>query len=82
MPFDATDEEQLLGATAQGRVLFTFNIRDFVVLARQYERHRGIVLAAQSKWTFSELLGALDRLLSEADADELAGSVVWLNQWR
>ncbi len=34
MPLDASDEQQLLGATAQGRVIFTFNIRDFLVLAR------------------------------------------------
>ena len=27
MPFDADDERQLLGATAQGRLIFTFNIR-------------------------------------------------------
>ena len=29
IPFDADDKAQLLNATAQGRVLFTFNIRDF-----------------------------------------------------
>ena len=32
-PLDATDEQQLLGATAHGRVIFTFNIRDFQHLA-------------------------------------------------
>jgi hypothetical protein len=31
MALDATDEQQLLGATAQGRCLFTFNVRDFRV---------------------------------------------------
>ena len=31
MARDATDTEQLLGATAQGRVLFTFNTHDFPV---------------------------------------------------
>jgi hypothetical protein len=39
MAEDATDEEKLLGATAQGRCLFTFNIRDFMVLAAVYSRH-------------------------------------------
>jgi hypothetical protein len=33
---DASDEEQILRATAQGRCLFTFNIRDFAVLARRF----------------------------------------------
>ena len=41
MPRDASDEQQLLGATAHGRSLFTFNVRDFLVLARQYPRHGG-----------------------------------------
>ncbi len=36
MAEDARDEEQLLGATAQGRCLFTFNIRDFAALAPVY----------------------------------------------
>jgi len=33
---DADDETQLLGATARGRCIFTFNVRDFVALAQQY----------------------------------------------
>ena len=80
--FDADDETQLLRATAQGRAIFTFNVRDFVVLAEAHEHHRGIVLAAQRSWPFADLLAALDRMLTEADADELAGAVRWLNQWR
>ena len=79
---DADDETQLLAATAQGRVIFTFNVRDFIALARRYPRHGGIVLAAQSKWTLPELIGALDRMLSETEAEEWVGQVRWLNDWR
>jgi len=82
MPMDATDEAQLLGATAQGRCIFTFNVRDFVVLARRYPRHGGIILAAQASWTLSELIVALDRLLSETQAADWVGQVRWLNEWR
>jgi hypothetical protein len=82
MPRDASDETQLLGATAQGRCIFTFNVRDFLVLARQYPRHGGIILAAQKSWTLSDLIDALDRLLSETEAGEWLGQVRWLNQWR
>lgn len=81
MPFDASDEQQLLGATAEGRAIFTFNIRDFVVLAERYPSHRGILLAAQSSWTLSQLIAALDRFLSEKTAEEVAGQVLWLNAW-
>jgi len=82
MPLDADDEMQLLGATAQGRVIFTFNIRDFVALAARYPHHGGIILAAQTSWTLSELIAALDRALSETDAEDWSGQVRWLNDWR
>ena len=82
MPRDASDEQQLLGATAHGRSIFTFNVRDFLVLAKQYPRHGGIILAAQSSWTLSELIMALDYLLSETEAEGLIGQVRWLNEWR
>jgi hypothetical protein len=79
---DASDEAQLLAATAQGRCIFAFNVRDFVALARGYPRHGGIVLAAQASWTLSELIMALDRLLSETEAEEWIGQVRWLNDGR
>ena len=79
---DASDEAQLLQATAQGRCIFTFNVRDFVALARRYPRHGGIILAAQSSWTLSGLIAALDRLLSETQAEDWVGQVRWLNEWR
>lgn len=79
---DARDDEQLLGATAQGRCLFTFNIRDFTALAALYPRHGGIILAAQRRWALSELIDALDRALSITDAENLVGQVRWLNDWR
>jgi hypothetical protein len=82
MPLDAGDEDQLLGATAQGRCIFTFNVRDFLALASLYPRHGGIILAAQRSWSLTGLIGALDRLLTETDADTWPGQVRWLNQWR
>ena len=65
MPENASDEVQLLRATTQKRCIFTFNIRDFSALAVQYPKHRGIILAAQSCWSLSDLVKALDRLLTE-----------------
>ena len=79
---DADDETQLLRASAQGRAIFTFNIRDFTVLAQTHAHHRGIILAAQRSWPFSDLLAALNRFLSEAGAEKVAGQVLWLNRWR
>jgi len=82
MPPDADDRSQLLGATAQGRVLFTFNIRDFNLLAKKYPNHHGILLATQSNWTLAEITAALDRALSETDESDWRGQVRWLNDFR
>lgn len=35
---DASDEAQLLAATTHGRVIFTFNVRDFSALALSHPR--------------------------------------------
>src|SRR5215207_2481083 len=82
MPFDASDEQQLLGATAQGRAIFTYNIRDFIVLGGRYPHHAGIILARQKSMGLHELINALDCVLKEADADEWIGQTRWLNDWK
>ncbi len=78
---DANDEDQLLAATAQGRCLFTFNIRDFKALAATYQQHGDIILAAQRSWSLSELIDALDRMLSTTEAKDWIGQIRWLNEW-
>jgi len=82
MPFDASDEQQLLGATAKGRVIFTYNIRDFIVLGERYPHHAGIILARQRSMRLKEIIDALDRVLQETNADEWIGQTRWLNDWR
>lgn len=82
MPLDASDEMQLLGATAQGRAIFTFNIGNFLRLAQRHPEHHGIIVANQRDWTVSGLINALDRLLVETQAEEWTGHVRWLNEWR
>jgi hypothetical protein len=82
MPMDASDEQQLLGATAQGRAIFTYNIRDFVVLGERYRSHAGIILARQRSMNLSELIDALDRRLRETDARAWIGQTRWLNHWK
>ena len=82
MPAEASDREQLLGATAQGRVIFTFNIRDFLVLAKKHPKHSGILLAAQSSWSLAELTDALDHALSNTNEKDWRGQVRWLSDFR
>lgn len=79
---DASDELQLLAASAQGRCIVTYNVSDFVRLARRIPNHAGVILVTRPDWTLSGLIAALDRLLSTCSAEELAGQVRWLSEWR
>ncbi|PKN90874.1 MAG: hypothetical protein CVU44_22080 [Chloroflexi bacterium HGW-Chloroflexi-6] len=79
MVLDADDIQQLLGATAQGRVIFTFNVRDFMELAKRYPHHSGVLLSAQK--SMPELLPALEKMFANTEADEWVGQVRWLNDW-
>ena len=79
---DADDETQLLSATAQGRIIFTFNVRDYIALAARHPHQAGIVLAAQRQWTLSTLIAALDQLLKTTTAEEWLGQVKWLAHWK
>ena len=82
MPANASDREQLLGATAQGRVIFTFNVRDFLVLAKKHPSHAGILLATQTRWSLAELTDALDHALSITNEKDWIGQIHWLNDFR
>jgi hypothetical protein len=79
MKLDADDTRQLLGATAQGRVIFTFNVRDYMELAKHYPHHAGILFSAQKP--LPELLPALDKMLNETEAADWIGQARWLNDW-
>jgi hypothetical protein len=81
MPLDAGDKEQLLGASERGRIIFRFNVANFMHLAKRHPEHAGIILAEQRSWPLSRQIGALDRLLREAKADEFLGQIRWLNEW-
>lgn len=79
---DSSDEEQLLAATAQGRCTCTYDVVHFIRLAERFPHHGGVILASQNRWTLPELITALDRLLSETDAQDWPAQVRWLSDWR
>ena len=71
-----SDEEQLEYATAQGRCLLSFNIRDFAVLAQAWlqagRTHPGIVVTPQvSRQALGQLLQQCLQLLNTTTADEM-----------
>ncbi len=81
MPLAATDATQLLKATEQGRIIFTFNIGDFMRLAAKQPNHAGIILAQQRDWPLARQIKALNRLLTETTAVSWHSQVRWLNDW-
>ena len=66
-----SDSEQLLFAIQQERCLFSFNIKDFVILHNQYvqnqKEHCGIIVSKQLPFreTMSRLLRLLQRFSKE-----------------
>ena len=78
---DASDEYQLLWATSHQRILLTFNIKDFVNLAKKHPFHSGIILANQHSISISALINALSRILTETDAESWVGQVRWIQDW-
>jgi hypothetical protein len=82
LALDASDEFQLLWASAHDRVLFTFNIGDFLQLARRIPEHGGILLASQQSHSLRDLIVLLDRALTETQAEDWVGQVRWLADWK
>ena len=82
LALDASDEFQLLWASTHDRVLFTFNIGDFLHLARRLPEHGGILLANQRSHTLRELITLLDRALRGTEAEDWVGQVRWLSDWK
>lgn len=81
LPRDADDDFQLLWATAQGRIIFTHNIRDFIQSTNHYPSHAGILLAHRYSYSLSDLIRLIDRALSNSKSDDWIGQVRWLSDW-
>jgi len=82
-----SDDEQLRYATEQGRAILTYNIEDFISLARQWHaqerEHAGIILSEQfSRRQFGELLRRVLRLLDSVTADEMHHQMMYLQHFK
>lgn len=83
-----TDEEQLIRATGEGRVLLSFNYRHFIRVAREWfaagRHHAGIVVSYRQyrRRGLRELRRAVARLLDTVSGEELENSVYVLDQYR
>ena len=79
-----SDGEQLAFATSQGRAILTFNVKDFVRLARAYadsgQHHGGIIVS--DHLPFRELLRRILVLLQRYPQGDFTDTVLWLQDYK
>ena len=78
------DEEHLRWASAAGRAVVTFDVKDYPVIARRWAAeardHAGIILAvAPPVLPYGTLLRRLFALLDAITAEEMVNQVRWLD---
>jgi len=79
------DRAHLMFAAAQGRVLYTFNIRDFYALHNQFvtggESHAGLILVRQQQFSIGEQARRLFKLIATRSAEEMESRAEFLRAW-
>ena len=82
---ERSDEDHLDFATAQGRVLYSFNVGDFYRLHTSYmeqnKSHAGIVLALQQQYSVGGQMRRLLRLIAHLTAIDMQNRVEFLSAW-
>jgi hypothetical protein len=79
------DPDHLDYATSQGRVLYSFNIGDYLYLHSQYlkqgKNHAGIILGQQQRYSLGEQMRRLLRIIAANSAEEMVNDVEFLSAW-
>jgi hypothetical protein len=79
------DEEQLIFATANEYVVYTFNVSDFYRLHTEWvgagREHAGMILAQQQRYSIGEQLRRILRLRAAVTADSMRNQVEFLGNW-
>jgi len=80
-----SDEEQLIWARSQGRILYSSNIQDFYLLhtdfLTQEQPHSGMILVQQQRYSIGELMRGILRLVAAKSAEEMENQVKSLSAW-
>ena len=80
-----SDEEQLIWATEQNRVIYSFNQGDFSRLHSQFlanERsHAGILLGQQQRYSIGQQVRALIALIADRSAEAMFNQLVFLSAY-
>jgi hypothetical protein len=80
-----SDEEQIDWARQNGRVIFSFNTRDFYRLhtniLEQGLSHAGIILAPQQRYGIGDLMRGVLKLINTKSSKEMQGQLEFLSNW-
>ena len=80
------DEEHLAHAAEAGRVLYIFNVGDFMHLHGKYETagraHAGIIFGDQQRFSVGEQMQRLLRILSLRSAEQMRDGYEFLSAWQ
>ncbi|MHC5610235.1 MAG: DUF5615 family PIN-like protein [Nostoc sp.] len=79
------DDEQLIWATEQGRVIYSGNVRDFYRLHTEFvtrgQPHAGILLMQQQRFSVGEQVRRILKLLVIKSAEQMHNQVEFLSDW-
>jgi Domain of unknown function (DUF5615) len=79
------DEEHLEYATAQGRILYSFNVGDFCRLHTDFlahgRSHAGLILARQQRYSVGEQMRRLLKLIAVKSLEDMKNQVEFLSAW-
>ena len=81
-----SDEEHLLYAAEQGRVIYRFNRRDYMALHTTFLQkgisHAGIILAPErSRYSVGEQLRRIMLIIEAKSAEEMKNQALFLSNW-
>jgi Domain of unknown function (DUF5615) len=80
-----SDEDQLAWAMENGRVIFTFNVRDFNQLhsiwIEKGWNHAGIIFAPQQRYGIGELIRGVLMIINSYSSEEIQNRAEFVSNW-
>lgn len=79
------DEDHLIRASSESRVIYSFNVGDFCALHELWistrRSHAGIIVSPQQRFTVGGELRALMRLTAAVSAEAMRDRIEFLSRW-
>jgi len=79
------DRDHLDYAISQSRVLYSYNVGDYLALHNQFLQenkfHQGIILTQQQKYGIGEQMRRILRLIGALSAEEMENRLEFLSVW-